>query len=89
MPKDASAFLGCTRYTTNEAATTRKQPPIQLEAIRCSRDNANRPNRLQRNARSNSGLDIQVSIRKAKLKTRIGMTKGASAGLDRAILARS
>src|ERR1700733_4362897 len=87
MPKDAAA-LALTRYSTNDAAASRKHPPIQLEAIRCSRDNASRPNRLKRNARLKSGLEIQVSIRKAKLKTSIGMRNGASAGLARAMLAR-
>src|ERR1700727_1370542 len=87
MPKDAAA-LALTRYSTNDAAASRKHPPIQLEAIRCSRDNASGPNRLKHKARLNRGLEIQVNIRKAKLKTSIGMRTGASAGLARAMLAK-
>ena len=56
-----------------------KQPPIQLEATRWSRERASRPNRLKRKRRLNSGLAIQVSITNAKISTITGKINGSSA----------
>ena len=81
MPKNASRARHARGTATNDTAASRKQPPIQLEAIRCSRDNASRPNRLKRNSQIEQRAGDPGQHQEREAQTSTGMRNGASAGL--------